>query len=201
MLDAHNLSYRFSSEGAPVLANVSLSLSPGEVVGLTGLSGSGKSTLGRLLCGHLPLRQGSVTIDGKTPTRDGFHPAQLLHQTPIFAMNPRWKIGRVLTEAWTPDEATCTALRIDPRWLDRYPHELSGGELQRVAIARVLAPDLRYLVADEITAMLDPITQAEIWAFLLATIARRGVGMLVISHDSALLHRVASRTISTAPLA
>ena len=196
MLEANNLGFRYSPQGAPVLAGVNLMLAPGEVVGLTGPSGRGKSTLGRLLCGYLPPAEGSITIDGNTPPRDGFHPVQLLHQAPIFAVNPRWTVGRILGEAWAPDTAAIAALHINASWLDRYPHELSGGELQRIAIARSLGPELRYLVADEITAMLDPISQAEVWGFLLGIARQRDLGILAISQDHSLLDRVAHRTIA-----
>jgi ABC-type dipeptide/oligopeptide/nickel transport system ATPase subunit len=115
-----------------------------------------------------------------------------VHQSAIFAINPRWRIGRIVEEGWVPDEDTREALGIERGWYDRYPHELSGGELQRVALLRVLAPATRYLVADEVTAMLDPVAQAEIWRFLL-TRSRAGLGIIAISHDEPLLRHTTSR--------
>lgn len=196
MLEAQDLSFSFGPE--PVFEGVNLNVAPGEIVGLSGPSGVGKSTLSRVLCGHLDRQSGRVTLDGEAVACAGFYPVQLLTQTPIFSVNPRWTVGKILNEAWAPDEATCQALRVSPSWLERYPHELSGGELQRVSIARALAPPVRYLVADEITAMLDPITQAEIWTYLIDVVKRRGIGILAIIHDNALLERVAGRTICLA---
>lgn len=194
MLEARDLRYRFSN-GTPVLDGVSISLAPGEIVGLSGPSGRGKSTLARLLCRHMTPQGGSITLSGSVPPGNGFHPVQLLAQTAIFAVNPRWRVGRIVTEAWTPDDESRDALNVKASWYDRFPHELSGGELQRVAILRSLAPNLRYLVADEITAMLDPITQAEIWRYLMRLAAERRVGILAISHDKSLLTRIADRTV------
>ena len=80
-------------------------------------------------------------------------------------------------------------------WFDRYPHELSGGELQRIAIVRALDERVRFLVADEISGMLDAITQAEIWRALLDLVAQRGIGMLVVTHDEHLARRLAARRV------
>ena len=90
-------------------------------------------------------------------------------------------------------------LHIQTPWLRRYPQELSGGELQRFCIARALGPTTRYLLCDEITAMLDGITQAQIWNFLLEESRSRGIGLLVVSHNSALLQRLCGRIVSLPP--
>ena len=86
-------------------------------------------------------------------------------------------------------------LGIQQRWLTRYPHELSGGELQRFCIARALAANPRYLVADEVSTMLDAVTQAQIWRFLVDETARRGIGVVFVSHSPALTDRVATRAV------
>ena len=96
---------------------------------------------------------------------------------------------RVLTECWPVDERTRRALGIEPGWLGRLPGGLSGGELQRFCIARALHPQLRHLVADEMTTMLDPITQALIRSRLVGLIRERGIGLLVITHNPALAGR------------
>ena len=80
-------------------------------------------------------------------------------------------------------------------WLDRLPHELSGGELMRLAIVRVLLAQPRYLICDEMTAMLDALTQAQIWHEVMAIAQERSMGLMVVSHSPALLERVATRTI------
>ena len=87
-------------------------------------------------------------------------------------------------------------LGIRPEWLSRFPHELSGGELQRFCIARALAANPRYLIADEISTMLDAYTQAQLWHFLLEEAEKRNLGMIVVTHSPALLERIATRVVS-----
>lgn len=194
MLEARNVRFGYPGAGL-VLRNVSLALGPGDILGLDGPSGAGKSTLGRLLAGLLEPEAGSVRLDGKHLPRAGFCPVQMLFQTPELAVNPRWPAGRILAEAFAPDPRLLDAFGIRPAWLERFPHELSGGELQRIAVVRALAPPVRFLVADEITASLDPLAQAEIWRALLALAVERELGLLVVSHDDALLARVATRRV------
>ena len=91
------------------------------------------------------------------------------------------------------EEEVLEALHIAPAWLDRYPTELSGGELQRFCIARALRPETRFLLCDEITAMLDLVTQAQIWEFLLDVASRRDLGLLIVSHQSLLLEKLCTR--------
>ncbi|BCP55918.1 peptide ABC transporter [Kaistia sp. 32K] len=193
MLEARDIRFGFGGKGKTILDGVSLAVAPGEIVGLSGPSGIGKSTLGRILAQHVRPQAGRVLVDGGPVAGDGFHPVQFLSQSPVLAVNPRWRVGQILAEAWQPDAETCTALGIRPDWYPRYPHELSGGELQRVAIARALAPGLRYLIADEISAMLDALTQVRIWTFLKQLAADRNIGILAISHDQALLARISTR--------
>lgn len=201
MLEARDIGFRFPGAAQPVLDNVSLRIAQGEVVGLSGPSGVGKSTLGRILAQHVRPQSGRVLVDGIPRSGEGFHPVQFLSQSPVLAVNPRWRIGRVVAEAWNPDAETRAALGVRSEWYPRYPHELSGGELQRVAILRALAPGLRYLVADEISAMLDAVTQAQIWTFLRRFAAERRIGILAISHDHALLKRIAHRCEAMGPAA
>ncbi len=194
MLSAEHLSYRYAARTPLVFEDVDIAIAPGEIVGLTGTSGRGKSTLGRLVAGHMAPTSGTVTIDAQRQD-SGFWPVQYLHQSPVFATDPRWQIGRIVTEAWQPDDATRMELGVETAWYDRYPHEISGGELQRIALLRAMAPGLHYLVADEITAMLDPVAQVDIWQCLLAR-AQKGLGILAISHDQALLKRIATRIVT-----
>ncbi len=200
MLEARALRFRFRS-ASPLVEGVSLRVARGEIVGLGGRSGLGKTTLARLLAGHLRPQGGSIRVDGGDLPDTGFRPVQYVPQTPILAMNPRWRIGRILSESHSPDRALRAALQVDPDWDRRFPHELSGGQLQRVALLRALAPGTRYLVADEITSALDPITQAALWRELVAISTERGIGILTISHDEPLLSRVASRRYALTPSA
>lgn len=197
MLRATDLWFRHSRRDPWVVEAMSLEIAPGEVVGLGGPSGAGKSTLGRLLAGHLVAQRGAVELDG-APIRPGAgtaYPVQLVMQHPERALDPYWKIAEVLAEARAPEPFPGEDEIVDPRWLDRFPHELSGGELQRVNLARALRAGPRYLVADEISASLDALTQARIW-HLLGDLAReREIGVLAISHDRPLLERVASRIL------
>lgn len=189
MLEARQLSFHFSPS-VPLLQDVSLTLKAGQWLGLSGDSGSGKSTLGKLLAGYLTPRTGNVRLDGKALPVRGVHPVQWLPQSPELAVNPRWRVGRILKEAWTPSDAQCQAFGVQPRWLTRFPQSLSGGELQRICVLRALAPSVRFLIADEISTMLDPITQLELWQALKQEAQTRQLGVLVISHDTALLEQL-----------
>jgi ABC-type dipeptide/oligopeptide/nickel transport system ATPase subunit len=189
LLKAHQLGFQFSSK-APLLDAVSLTLEAGQWIGLSGDSGAGKSTLGKLLAGYLTPQAGRITLDGAALPKSGVQPVQWLPQSPELAVNPRWRVGKILREAWTPSDAQCQAFGVQAKWLSRFPQSLSGGELQRICVLRALAPEVRFLVADEISTMLDPITQLELWQALQQEAAKRQLGVLVISHDSALLERL-----------
>ncbi|MFP4515887.1 MAG: ABC transporter ATP-binding protein [Desulfovibrionales bacterium] len=170
-------------------------IAPGERVGLPGPSGRGKSTLAKVLAGYLTAVKGVVTVDGMLHEENVFNPVQLLFQHPELAVNPRWKIKNILCEAGPPPEGFLDQLEIDHSWLERYPLELSGGELQRICLARALDHRTRYLLCDEMTSMLDALTQASIWKTVLEIAASRDIGMLVISHDTALIDKVCDRTL------
>lgn len=195
-LRAENISFRYNNKSPWILKNVDLTLDAGERVALTGPSGCGKSTLSKILAGYLEPTEGQVLLDGKPlPTR-GYSPVQLIYQHPEQAVNPRWKMERTLKECWEPDEELLKEMGIESEWLKRWPSELSGGELQRFCIARVLGPQTRFLVCDEITTMLDVITQAQIWELLLERAHERDLGMAVVTHNMALAEKVCSRIVS-----
>ncbi|SDN58539.1 ABC transporter ATP-binding protein [Vreelandella arcis] len=195
MLNARDLRFGFAGQ-PPILDDVSLSLEAGEWLGLNGDSGAGKSTLGQLLAGYLTPQAGTVTVDGAPLPRRGLRPVQWLPQSPELAVNPRWRVKRILEEAWTPPAALREAFGIEPDWMNRMPQALSGGELQRVCVLRALAPDVRYLVADEVSSMLDPLTQLDLWQGLRQIADERQIGVLVISHDAALLQRLCSHRLT-----
>lgn len=194
MLEAKDLSYRYG-EDSPVLCNVSLRVADGERLALLGPSGRGKSTLALLLAGYLPLQKGTITLDGASLPKDCYNPVQLIYQHPEKAMDPRWKVGDTLREAWDVPEELLTAIGAEPDWLTRWPHELSGGQLQRLSILRALSPNTRVLIADEITASLDPITQAQIWSVILREIEKNRTMLIAITHNEALAQRICTRMV------
>lgn len=176
-----------------------LSLSAGEIVGLSGPSGCGKSTLTMALAGMQPLHTGAIIQpqedSQEAENKNSPNRVQWVCQQPEFAFNPRWTLHRSLTESHPLDEAQLARYQIDPSWLTRYPNELSGGELQRLNLARALSPNTQYLLCDEITAQLDPLTQQDIWRTLCEEVDQRQLGLLVISHDEHLLNAICDRVV------
>ena len=192
-LEGRNLTFGYRKKGR-VLDQISLTLEPGERLGLAGPSGRGKTTLCKLLAGYERPGGGEVLLDSRPlDAYRGLCPVQMIWQHPETAVDPLLKLKDSVSEAGPVGEELLEALHIQPGWLERYPAELSGGELQRFCIARALAPGVKYLLCDEITAMLDPITQAQIWNVLLAQAEERQLGLLIVSHDSALLERLCTR--------
>ena len=196
-LEAKNLTFRYPRRGAaPVLEGVSLTLRPGERLGLSAPSGRGKTPLCKLLAGWERPERGQVLLDGAPLPSQGFCPVQLLWQHPEEAVDPLLRLGTTLYEAGPVDPAAAEGLGIQPGWLERYPMELSGGELQRICVVRALGPELKFLLCDEASAMLDLVTQARLWRFLLAQAEERNLGLLVVSHDRPLLEQVCTRILS-----
>lgn len=196
MLEASSLAYRYGKQHSWLFNELDLRITPGEIVGLSGPSGQGKSTLAKVLAGYLTPGSGRVMVDGHPLPASGHCPVQLLFQHPELAVNPRWKVSKILREAEESSVTLRQDLGIEPAWLNRYPHELSGGELQRVCLARALGSGTRYLLCDEITSMLDALTQVHIWRVVLDIACSRRLGVLVISHNKTLLARLCSRDIT-----
>lgn len=195
-LRAENISFRYNKNSQWILKDVDFTVNSGDRIALVGPSGYGKSTLSRILAGYIEPTEGSVLLDGKPLPEKGYCPVQMIYQHPEQALNPRWKMARSLNECWTPDRELLDAMGIEDEWLKRWPAELSGGELQRFCIARVLGPDTRILICDEISTMLDVITQAQIWELILKTAEERELGLVVVTHNMALAERVCDRIIS-----
>jgi ABC-type dipeptide/oligopeptide/nickel transport system ATPase subunit len=191
VLRADEVSFRYDEHGPWVLDGVSFAATPGQVTALRGPSGRGKTTLARLLAGYLSPQRGRVTLDDTPLPAHGLSPVQLVLQHPEHALDPRWRLGRSLAEAGPSDPRLLADLSIDEAWLTRYPNELSGGELQRLALARALAARPQVLIADEISVMLDAITQAQLWHTLLRHVREDGLTVVAISHDDELLSVVA----------
>lgn len=193
LLEARNLTFAYGKKEREILSNVSLQVHSGERVAILGPSGYGKTTLCRLLAGYLRPQSGEVLLDGKPLPRKGYCPVQMIWQHPEKAVNPRLRMRDTLADGRMVEERVIRKLGIEKDWMNRFPQELSGGELQRFCIARALGQETKFLIADEISTMLDTITQSQIWNFLLNETAERGIGLLIVSHSQPLLERVATR--------
>lgn len=194
-LEAKKISFRYQKNSPWILKDVDLTVQAGERVALLGPSGYGKSTLAKILAGYENPVKGEVFWDGAPLPKKGFCPVQMIGQHPEKAVNPRWKMARIVNEGWQADEETLRELGIEKAWMKRWPSELSGGELQRFCIARALGPKTKFLICDEISTMLDVITQAQIWQKVLAAAQKGGLGLLVVTHNKALAARVCERII------
>lgn len=195
-LEARKVSFGYGKQ--LVLDGFDLEVRPHERVALKAPSGTGKTTLCRILAGYLQPSGGTVLADGKPLPSRGVSPVQLVAQHPERMMDPAITVRQSLLEAvGSPADAAALldALGIQPAWFERFPAELSGGELQRCCIARALATHPRYLVCDEISTMLDAETQASLWRFLIEYTQLHGMGMVLVTHSDALLERIATRVV------
>ena len=195
-LEAKQLSYCYPGAKQPVLKEVSFSIENTERVGIVAPSGFGKSTLCQLLAGYRKPTSGQILLDGKPLPKRGYCPVQMIWQHPEQAVNPRVKMRHVLEEGNQIEERIIKGLGIEEDWCNRYPQELSGGELQRFCIARALGEGTQFLIADEISTMLDLITQSQIWSFLLEELKHRGIGLLMVSHSPSLLVHNCTRILN-----
>jgi peptide/nickel transport system ATP-binding protein len=195
-LEARALSFRYDNGNRQILNNLSMTLTSTDRLGLIAPSGFGKTTFCKILAGYEKPDSGEVLLDGK-PLSDwkGYCPVQMIWQHPELSVNHRWKMGEVLKEGDQVEQRIMDGLGIEPDWLNRYPSELSGGELQRFCIARALGQRTRFLLADEISTMLDLITQSQLWNFLLEEVKNREIGLLAVSHSDALLERICTKML------
>jgi len=217
LLDVSGLTVR-SASGA-LVRDVSFSLAPGERLGLIGESGSGKSLTSLAVTGLLPdslVSSGSVLLDGHqvVGARDvDLRPlrgpvAQIVFQEPLTALDPLMRVGRQIAEPLRrhlglrgAELRSAVAAALDevalsePRFARAYPHELSGGQRQRVAIAIALAAKPQLLIADEPTTALDVTVQDGVLGLLERLIDERGMALLFISHDLAVVSRMVDRIV------
>ena len=197
-LEARHVFFRYEKRQPWILEDCSLEISSGECAALFAPSGYGKTTLSLLLAGYLKPEQGQILLDGHPLPQKGLCPVQLIHQHPEKAINPRWRLRQVLEESGALKADMLEAFGIENAWLDRFPRELSGGELQRFCVARALLSGADYLICDEISTMLDVITQAQIWRVILDQAAARHMGILAVTHNRNLAERIAGRVIDLA---
>lgn len=195
-LEVRDVTYQYGEKERVILQDFSFSMTNQERVGLVAPSGVGKTTLCKLISGYLKPDQGQILLDGKDVSAyKGYCPIQMIWQQPELAVNPRLPMRAVLEEGDEIEERIIRGLGIEQDWLNRFPSELSGGEMQRFCIARALGKRTRFLIADEISTMLDLITQSQIWNFLLKEVEAREIGLIAVSHSQPLLDRICTRQI------
>jgi peptide/nickel transport system ATP-binding protein len=192
--------------------DVRLAIAPGEVLGLVGESGSGKSTLGQVVSGLLRPTKGRVLVGGvdlaeasRAERAERRRRTGVVFQDPASTLNPRWTVGRSIAEPLMLHtdldlegrkarvRELLSLVRLEPEHAERFPHELSGGQRQRVAIARAVALGPKVLVADEPTSALDVSVQAHVLEVFRDLQERLGFACLFVSHNLAVVERVADR--------
>lgn len=193
-LKASNINFKYN-EDRYILKNIDFSIESGEVVGLVAPSGFGKTTLAKILAGYQSPESGEVVLEGCETKRGRYNPVQLVFQHPEKSVNPKWKMKKIINEAFTPSKELVNAMGIKEEWMNRWPSELSGGELQRFCVLRALSPETKFLIADEMTTMLDAITQAQIWNVVLDYAKKHDIGVVVISHEKALVDKICDRVV------
>lgn len=194
-LEAKDIYFRYDKKQPWILEGCTLKVDKGERLAVSAPSGYGKTTLALLLAGYLKPEKGEVLLDDKPLPTKGICPVQLIHQHPEKAINPRWRLKRVLEESGKLQEDVLEAFGIERAWMDRFPRELSGGELQRFCVARALMSGADYLICDEISAMLDVITQAQIWNVVLNEAEKRNMGIIAVTHNKYLAPKIATRIV------
>ncbi|GBD49708.1 ABC transporter ATP-binding protein [Methylopila sp. Yamaguchi] len=222
LLEARAVTRRFGGGGwfgtkRPALVavdNVSLPLGPGETLGIVGESGSGKSTLARMLVGLLQPSAGDLALDGEAldlgrgaDRRRLQRRAQMVFQDPASAMNPRKTVGASVEapmiglKGWDAPRRKARVAELfarvglAPEHAARHPHEFSGGQLQRIGIARALSADPRIVVLDEPVSALDVSVQAQVLALLRELRAGGGLSLVFVSHDLAVVEALCDRVV------
>ncbi|MGO1410799.1 ABC transporter ATP-binding protein [Microbacterium sp. JB110] len=213
VLEARGLVVRYGRR-TPLTAvdDVSFDIHEGETVALVGESGSGKSSVARAVAGIENLAQGTAEFVGSSVTplrlrrrRADLTGIQMVFQDPSTSLNPRRRIGGQIADGAAAARARglegsdpqewLERVGLDPAAVSRFPHEFSGGQKQRIAIARALAARPKLLVADEPISALDASTQTSVAALMRDLVSESGAGMLFISHDLAVVRRIADRTL------
>jgi peptide/nickel transport system ATP-binding protein len=205
----------FGGKELHAVSDISFDVEDGEVVSLIGESGSGKSTIGKMILRLIPQSSGAIIIDGVdistlkgSELKDYYRNVQGVFQDPFSSYNPVFKVDRIFKivrdeffpgikgPQWTDKlHSSLEAVGLNPAHvLNKFPHQLSGGQLQRLLIARALLLDIRFLVADEIISMLDASTRIDVLN-LLADLKSRGLSILFITHDLSLGYYISERAV------
>lgn len=202
-LETEGLRVEFRRAGVVALDGVDLAVASGETLAVVGESGSGKSTLLRAIVGLARPTDGVITLDGRDvntlPRRRLAEHVQFVFQHAHAALDPRRRIaasvaGNLRGEGVREKVAAALAeVGLDARFLDRHPHELSGGQAQRVGIARALVAEPDLLLLDEPVSALDVSVRAQVVELLVALHESRGIGWIVVTHDLAIVRRLAAR--------
>jgi len=196
VLDARAIAVSFG--GHLVLDDVSVSVAAGSIVGVTGPSGCGKTTLLRVMAGLHKPASGVVYYNGSVVAQPGS--IAMLAQHPRLVCNPRWTLGRIICEpAVIADrsadiDAIADRVGLDGQLLDRYPGQVSDGQLQRACLGRILVQRPDFVLCDEPTAMLDPIATGDV-VTLLRRLVSDGAGMVLVRHDSAVVDALSDTVV------
>jgi ABC-type glutathione transport system ATPase component len=209
MLEVRDLRVTFGPRRKPFVAvdGVSLTVGANETVGLVGESGSGKTTVARSIVGLVRPASGSITYDGRVVPAGTSRPGelqraiQMVFQDPRSSLNPRMTVASIIGEAWRTHPSAADAdldqlladVGLDPSVTGQRASQLSGGQCQRVSLARALAVKPRLLVCDEAVSALDVSVQAQILRLLDDLRQRHNLSMLFISHDLGVVHQIADR--------
>ncbi len=197
------------------VGGVSFDLAAGETLGVVGESGSGKSTLARAIVGTIPAASGEVIWEGKdllklspTERRRMRRDVQMVFQDPLAALNPRMTVGQIVAEPLTTHEPGLGKAEVRrrvgeilervgllPNLINRYPHEFSGGQCQRIGIARALILGPKLVVCDEPVSALDVSVQAQVVNLLRELSRDMGLSMIFIAHDLSVVRHVSDRTL------
>jgi len=197
------------------VSEVSFDLQPGECLGIVGESGSGKSTLARAVVGTVPSSGGNIMFEGhdlanmdvrerRVHRRD----VQMIFQDPLAALNPRMTVGEIIAEPLVTHEPSTPRAEVKkrvgalmervgllPNLINRYPHEFSGGQCQRIGIARALILKPKLIICDEPVSALDVSVQAQVINLLMELQRDMGLSMIFIAHDLSVVKHISDRTL------
>jgi len=213
VLEVRGLTKIFSRPSFTAVDHVSFRLMPGEVLGIVGESGSGKSTIAKLITRLLDATEGEIIVDGEDVTRargaklrEVYRKLQMVFQTPADSFDPRRTLGDGIGESLRNRGASKAEIQervaetleqcgLPAAFAGRYPHEVSGGQCQRAAIARALTGGPKVLILDEATSALDVAVQRQILELLMELQKARGLSYLLICHNLALVQMLCDRVL------